>query len=126
MNEKRYKSIVALWGIIFLCLQAISIVYTFGIRPDAYNQVHKIVAAIVAAIIIVLIIIFMSLSLKMKKSGPIIGMIIGGIYIIPFTIVNLVAGVYAVIINIIVGMCFILSCASLLKELNVGTTKTEE
>lgn len=32
MNEKKYKSVVVLWGIIFLCLQALSIINVVGLR----------------------------------------------------------------------------------------------
>ena len=64
MNEKKYKSIIVLWGIIFLCLQAISIVNVVGLNPENYTYAYKIVASIVAAAVMIMTIIFMVLSLK--------------------------------------------------------------
>ena len=107
MNEKKYKSIIVLWGIIFLCLQAISIVNVVGLNPENYTYAYKIVASIVAAAVMIMTIIFMVLSLKKKKAGPIIGMILGATHIISFTI-----------INVVVGVCCIISCAGLLKDIN--------
>lgn len=121
MDKKRYKSVIALWGIIFICLQAITIVNVFGINPGGYTEVAKAINSITAVIIVVLTIIFMVLSLKFKKSGPIIGMIIGAVYIVASFNVG----------YMIVGILFIFSCADLLQELNKGqndkeTKKVEE
>ena len=107
MNEKKYKSVVVLWGIIFLCLQALSIINVVGLRPDDYTKIHKLIVSLVAAVMIGIVIIFMVLSLKKKKAGPIIGMILGATHIISFTI-----------INVVVGVCCIISCAGLLKDIN--------
>lgn len=115
MNEKKYKSVVVLWGIIFLCLQALAIINVVGLRPNDYTQVYKLIVSLVAAIMIGIVIIFMVLSLKKKKAGPIIGMILGAIYILSFSI-----------INAIVGICFIISCADLLKDLNTDQSKNVE
>lgn len=121
MDKKRYKSVIALWGIIFICLQAITIVNVFGINPGGYTEVAKAINSITAVIIVVLTIIFMVLSLKFKKSGPIIGMIIGAVYIVASFNVG----------YMVVGILFIFSCADLLQELNKGqndkeTKKVEE
>ncbi len=115
MNEKKYKSVVVLWGIIFLCLQALSIINVVGLRPDDYTKIHKLIVSLVAAVMIGIVIIFMVLSLKKKKAGPIIGMILGAIYILSFSI-----------INAIVGICYIISCADLLKDLNIDKKKNVE
>ena len=65
--KKRYKSVIALWGIIFICLQAITIVNVFGINPGWYTEVAKAINSITAVIIVVLTIIFMVLSLNLKN-----------------------------------------------------------
>ena len=110
MDKKRYKSVIALWGVIFICLQAITVVNIFGINPGAYTQLTKTIDSIVAIIIVALTIIFMVLSLKFKKLGPIIGMIIGAVYIVASFNIG----------YMVVGILFILSCADLLQELNKG------
>ena len=50
MDKKRYKSVIALWGIIFICLQAITIVNVFGINPGGYTETAKIVSSIKSVI----------------------------------------------------------------------------
>ena len=110
MDKKRYKSVIALWGIIFICLQAITIVNVFGINPGGYTETAKIVSSIAAVIIVALTIIFMLLSLKFKKVGPIIGMVIGAVYIVASFNIG----------YMVVGILFIFSCADLLQELNKG------
>ncbi len=121
MDEKRYKSVVALWSIIFLCLQAITMINVVGINPGDYTALTKSIDSLAAVIIIALTIIFMALSLKYKKSGPIIGMVIGAVYIVASFNVG----------YMIIGILFIFSCADLLQELNKGkkeatTNKVEE
>ena len=121
MDEKRYKSVVALWSIIFLCLQAITMINVVGINPGDYTALTKSIDSLAAVIIIALTIIFMELSLKYKKSGPIIGMVIGAVYIVASFNVG----------YMIIGILFIFSCADLLQELNKGkkeatTNKVEE
>lgn len=117
MNEKKYKAIVGLWGFILLVLQAITLINVIGIMPEAYTDVQKIIISIIAILVIALVIIFMVLSLRKKKAGPIIGMIIGVAYIISLNVVNL-----------IVGICLIISSADLLKDLNndAATPKKEQ
>ena len=121
MDEKRYKSVVALWSIIFLCLQAITMINVAGINPGDYTALTKSIDSLAAVIIIALTIIFMALSLKYKKSGPIIGMVIGAVYIVASFNVG----------YMIIGILFIFSCADLLQELNKGkkeatTNKVEQ
>ena len=108
MDKKRYKSVVALWGIIFICLQAITIVNVFGINPGEYTNLVKTIDSVVAVIIIALTVIFMVLSLKFKKIGPIIGMVIGAVYIVASFNIG----------YMVIGIVFIFSCADLLQELN--------
>lgn len=110
MDEKRYKSVVALWSIIFLCLQAITMINVVGINPGDYTALTKSIDSLAAVIIIALTIIFMALSLKFKKSGPIIGMVIGAVYIVASFNIG----------YMVVGILFIFSCADLLQELNKG------
>lgn len=112
MNEKRYKAIVALWGIIMLALQAISIINIVGIVPNSYTEVQKYVASGIAVIMIGLIAAYMVLALNNKKAGHVIGMIAGAVYILNFTV-----------LSIIVGSLFIIYCILMIKELNEGNGK---
>ena len=109
MNENKYKSLVVIWGAIFLILHAISLVYVVGINPNGYTYMERLITAFVAVIMLALVIIYMVLSLKKKPAGPVIGMIIGAAYIVSLTI-----------IDFIIGICFIISCAGMLKMLNLG------
>ena len=43
MKEKRYKAIIALWGIIMLALQALSLINVIGLNPNAYTEMEKLV-----------------------------------------------------------------------------------
>lgn len=106
MDEKKYKSIVVVWGVILLILQALSVINVVGLRPDMYDDLTKLVTAFVATVMMVLIIVYIVLSLKKKKAGPIIGIITGAIYILNFSVVSIIAGI-----------CFIIYCAGMLKEL---------
>ena len=107
MDEKKYKSIVVIWGVIFLVLHTLSIINVVGLRPFAYTYLYKLVTSFVAVIMIALIIIYLVLSLKKKKAGPIIGIIVGAVYILSFSI-----------INVVIGVCFIVSCAGMLKDIS--------
>lgn len=107
MDEKKYKSIVVIWGVIFLVLHTLSLVNVVGLRPFAYTYLYKLVTSFVAVIMIALIIIYLVLSLKKKKAGPIIGIIVGAVYILSFSI-----------INVVIGVCFIVSCAGMLKDIS--------
>lgn len=112
MNVKRYKAIVALWGIIMLTLQAISIINIIGIIPNAYTEVQKYVASGIAVIMIGLVTAYMVLALNNKKAGHVIGMVAGAVYILNFTV-----------LSIIVGSLFIIYCILMIKELNEGNGK---
>lgn len=107
MDEKKYKSLVAICGAIILVIQTITLIYMIGINPTEYSQLAKLVAGLVAVIMIGLIIPYMILSLDKKKAGPIIGMIAGVVNIINFNILNFIAGVI-----------FIIYCASILASIN--------
>lgn len=107
MDEKKYKSVVAICGAIILIIQTITLIYMIGINPTEYSQLAKLVAGLVAVIMIGLIIPYMILSLDKKKAGPIIGMIAGVVNIINFNILNFIAGVI-----------FIIYCASILASIN--------
>ena len=106
MDEKKYKSIVVVWGVILLILQALSVINVVGLRPDMYDDLTKLVTAFVATIMMALIIVYIVLSLKKKKAGPIIGIITGAVYILNFSIVSVIAGI-----------CFIIYCIGMIKEL---------
>ena len=107
MYEKKYKSITVIWGAILLMLQALALIDVVGLRPSLYNQLSKLQISFVAIVMIILVTAYMILCLHKKKAGPVVGMLIGVLYIMTLNIVNTIA-----------GMCFIIYCAWLLKELN--------
>ena len=111
MNEKRYKSVVVLWGVIFLVLHTLSLINVVGLRPFAYTYLYKLITSLVALIVLALVIIFMGFSLKKKKAGPIIGIILGAIYILNFNLTN----IFISIVNLVAGVCFIISCVGMLR-----------
>lgn len=115
MNEKKYKSLVVIWGAIFLILHAISLVYVIGINPYGYTHMEKLITSFIAVIMLALVIIYMSLALKKKPAGPVIGMIIGAVYIVSLNIIDFV-----------IGVCFIISCAGMLKMLNLGKDNNDK
>lgn len=107
MEEKKYKSIVAICGALILIIQTITLIYMIGINPTGYSQMAKLIAGLVAVIMIGLIIPYMILSLDKKKAGPIIGMIAGVINMVNFNVLNFIA-----------GAIFIIYCASMLAAIN--------
>lgn len=112
MDEKKYKSIIVIWGAILLILQALALINVVGINADKYTSLVKLLTALIATVMLALSIIFMVLSLKKKKSGPIIGIVLGAIYAagsIGMSGIN--------IINAIFGIAFILYNVALLKSL---------
>ena len=120
MSEKKYKSVVVIWGVIFLVLHTLSLINVVGLRPFYYTYLTKLVTSLIALIVLALVIIFMGLSLKKKKAGPIVGIVLGAIYILNFNISHL----FNSIVNLVVGICFIISCAGLLKF--ISKTKENE
>ena len=92
MNEKWYKSVVVLLGTIMLIIQAITMIYIVGINPNGFTHVQKIIQSFIAIAMIGLLIIFMVMSLKKKKMGPILGMVVGLEYTFSYTIINLIVG----------------------------------
>lgn len=121
MNEKKYKSVVVIWGVIFLVLHTLSLINVVGLRPFYYTYLTKLVTSLIALIVLALVIIFMGLSLKEKKAGPIIGIVLGAIYILNFNITH----IFVSVVNLVAGVCFIISCAGMLKYIN-KTNKTEK
>ena len=116
MEEKKYKSVVAICGAIILILQTITLIYMIGINPTGYTQLAKLIAGLIAVVMIGLIIPYMILSLDKKKAGPIIGMIAGVVNVLNFNVINFIAGVI-----------FIIYCASILVSINKdGKDKKQE
>lgn len=106
MEDKKYKSIVVIWGGILLILQALALIDAVGLRPQIYNQINKLTIAFIATGMIVVVIAYMLLALDKKKIGLILGIIIGVLYIMTLNIVNVIAGV-----------CFIIYCVVMIKGL---------
>ena len=115
MYEKKYKSITVIWGAILLMLQALALIDVVGLRPTLYDQLSKLQISFIAIVMIILVTAYMILCLHKKKSGPVVGMLIGVLYIMILNIVNTIA-----------GMCFIIYCAWLLKELNHSEKSAEK
>lgn len=123
MNEKKYKSVVVIWGVIFLALHTLSLINVIGLRPFYYTYLTKLITSFVALIVLALVIIFIGLSLKKKKAGPIVGIILGAIYILNFNLTH----IFMSVVNLVAGVCFIISCAGMLKFISKAnkSEKTE-
>ena len=121
MDEKKYKSVIVIWGVIFLVLHTLSLINVIGLRPFYYTYFTKLITSFVALIVLALVIIFIGLSLKKKKAGPIIGIILGAIYILNFDFLH----IFISVVNLVAGICFIISCAGLLKFIS-KTNKVEK
>lgn len=106
MEEKKYKSMVVLWGIILLILQALAIINVVGLQPEIYSYLTKLQTSFVAVGMIIVIVTYIMLALDKNKYGFVLGMIIGVLYIATSNYVNMFAGV-----------CFILYCIFMLKKL---------
>lgn len=115
MEEKKYKSVVVIWGGILLILQALALIDAIGLRPQIYDQLNKLTIAFIATGMIVVIITYILLSLNKKKVGLILGIIIGILYIMTLNILNVIAGVF-----------FIIYCAVMIKELGKEPKKEQE
>lgn len=115
MKEKRYKAIIALWGIIMLTLQALSLINVIGLNPNAYTEMEKLVTSAIAVIMIGLVVAYMILALNNKKAGHIVGMVAGAVYILNFSV-----------LSIIVGALFIIYCILMLKEVNEVKSENKE
>ncbi len=122
MNEKRYKSVIVLWGVIFLVLHTLSLINVVGLRPFAFTYLDKLITSLVALIVLALVIIFIGLSLKKKKAGPIIGIVLGAIYILNFNLTN----IFISVVNLVAGVCFIISCAGMLRFIAKENKKQPE
>lgn len=122
MNEKKYKSVIVIWGVIFLVLHTLSLINVVGLRPFYYTYLTKLVTSLIALIVLALVIIFIGLSLKKKKAGPIIGIVLGAIYILNFNF----AHIFISIVNLVAGICFIISCAGLLKYISKTKENSQE
>lgn len=106
MNEKKYKSVIVIWGAMLLMLQALALIDIVGLRPSLYSYLSRLQTSFIAVGMIGLIIAYMILSLHKKKAGPFIGILIGILYIMTANIVNIIAGI-----------CFIIYCVWMMKEL---------
>lgn len=115
MKEKRYKAIIALWGIIMLALQALSLINVIGLNPNAYTDMEKLVTSAIAVIMIGLVVAYMILALNNKKAGHVVGMVAGAVYILNFSV-----------LSIIVGALFIIYCILMLKEVNEVKSENKE
>ena len=114
MEEKKYKSIVVIWGGILLILQALILIDAIGLRPQIYNQLNKLTISFIATGMIIVIITYILLSLDKKKAGLILGIIIGLLYIMTLNVINIIAGV-----------CFIIYCVVMLKSIGKEPKKEQ-
>ena len=112
MNEKKYKSVIVIWGAILLILQALALIDVVGLRPYLYSQLSKLETSFIAVGLVILILAYMLLSLNKKKAGPIVGLLTGLLYMLTFNVVNMIAGI-----------CFIAYCAWILFEMGKESKK---
>lgn len=112
MNEKKYKSVIVIWGAILLILQALALIDVVGLRPYLYSQLSKLETSFIAVGLVILILAYMLLSLNKKKAGPIVGLLTGLLYMLTFNVVNMIAGI-----------CFIAYCAWILCEMGKESEK---
>lgn len=99
MDETKFNSNLKFWGIALGILQGISTVASF-----LTANIITILSAIMA---VVLIILFIALTKKKSMAGPIIGIVLGALYILSFDIVSLV-----------IGILLILDCIKFVKYIN--------
>ena len=114
MDEKKYKSVIVIWGVIFLILHTLSLINVVGIWPEFFTYLTKLIISFVALVVLALVMIYMHLSLKKKKTGPIIGIMLGAIYILNFDYEH----IFISVVNFVAGVCFIISCAGMLKYIS--------
>ena len=105
MNERKYNQIVSIWGILLIVLQFFTLIY--NITTETSLTTEKNITIILSILMLVLLALYMILSLKKNKIGLILGIIAGILYFLAFSF-----------INIIISICFIMSCVSLMKELS--------
>ena len=112
MNKKKYNLYVVLWGILLILLQSITVFSNlekynfFKVQQITVNIEAMKIAIAVGVVMIIVLLLYLVLSLSRKKIGPILGIFAGIIYF-------LMGG----IIEKVLGVCFIVSCFDMIKEL---------
>lgn len=99
IDERKYYKELKLWGILLSILQGITLIST--IVSDNLLKGYSIFGAITA---IVLIILFWIFTYKKHIAGPILGIILGALYIISRDLISL-----------IIGICLIIDCVRFIK-----------
>ena len=92
MDETKYYKELKLWGILLIIVQSISLFAI--IFMDMELKGYSIFGALLA---ITLIILFWVLSYKKIIAGPILGIILGALYIISRDIISLLIGIGLII-----------------------------
>lgn len=108
MEENKYKSIVLIWGILLIILQFFTLLSNITMETTILQgETVKNTAIIVSVVMLILLILYLVLSLKKLKAGPIIGIVCSIFYLLGLNI-----------FNIILAVGFLVSCVSMIKELN--------
>lgn len=108
MDDKKYKIVVSIWGVILIIFDVINLISCITMKANSlYASTSKNVAIITSLVMLMLVVLYLVLALMQMKAGPIIGIIRGVLYIISLNI-----------FGIVLGIGFIVSCASMLKDLS--------
>ncbi len=108
MEDKKYKIVVSIWGALLIIADIINLISCITMKTSIlYASITNSIAIITSLVMLILVVLYLVLSLKQMKAGPIIGIIRGALYIISFNI-----------FGIVLGIGFIVSCASMLKDIS--------
>lgn len=88
MTKEKYHKTVLTWGILLTILQGIILIVYITGNP---------ITTVSSLIVLTLVILFFVLSKKEITAGPIIGIILGGFYIISLDIISIVIGIFLII-----------------------------
>ena len=106
MEEKKFKSMAAIWGGVLIFLQGINLIYISS-SATYLTGTSKTIALMTSFICLTLLILYLVLTLNKKIAGPILGIIRGAMSIFTLNI-----------LDIAIGVCFIVSCASFIKYIS--------
>lgn len=108
MEEKKYKAVVWIWGILLIILQIFTLISNITMETNILQgETVKNTAIIVSVVMLILLVLYLVLSLKKIKAGPIIGIVCSILYLFGLNI-----------FNIVLAIGFLVSCVSMIKDLN--------
>lgn len=92
MDEIKFYKELKIWGILLSILQGIT--FFSAILSDSLVKSYSILGAIIA---IILIILFWTFTYKKSIAGPILGIILGALYVISRDLISLILGIGLII-----------------------------